>query len=552
MDENYDNNFEFGWANQTPGSAGSPDSAAASAASVFPEEPAEAEQAELPEEPKPFEAQAQSPAPPPAPEEQPAQAWQNPFGPPLPQSPPPPPPQAPPSPPVWQGGYAQQSWQPVPPVPPVPPQPQPWQGGYTQAWGPAQTAVQPPPPKRKKTGAVIFALFLVLLLCAGAAVGVQIYRASSNSERPSASSANDPTESTLDNAQMTLVTPPAGLGAGTEGVLAAPDVHDKLIRSNVLVQVYGSRDSVAGEGSGILLMEDDTGTYTYVVTCAHVLEDQSKVSVELENGESYDAIVVAADTRTDIGLIKIMKTGLVCAEFGDSAALRVGETVYALGNPGGSEFPGSFTAGIVSAIDRPIQSGYKQLLIQHTAPISPGNSGGMLINAAGQVVGINSLKIVDYQYEGMGFAIPSKVVKTVVDDLIKYGRVPNRPKLGIRYLAASQSQLGYYVIRMQNLPSGSLIIAEIDEDSGFRDLDVQPNDIITHVNGKPLTKSDVLLNVIDDSAVGDTLKLTIVRVSRNYDVNKFDISVKLVEDKGSTEESTTQPPGLDFFNQYGW
>ncbi|MDR3314641.1 MAG: trypsin-like peptidase domain-containing protein, partial [Oscillospiraceae bacterium] len=258
------------------------------------------------------------------------------------------------------------------------------------------------------------------------------------------------------------------------------------------------------------------------------------------------------DTRTDIGLLRITKTGLQTAEFGDSSALRVGDTVYAIGNPGGTEFKGSFTEGMVSAIDRPITSTYKQLSIQHTAAINPGNSGGMLVNAAGQVIGINSQKIVDTQYEGMGFAIPSKLVKEVVDDLVKYNRVPNRPKLGIQYLPATQTQLGYEVVRFRNLPSGSLIIAKIDSDSGFNGSDVQKNDIITHVNGQPLTKADLLPSLIENSSVGDTIKLTIVRVSRSYEVTEFDVTVKLVEDKGAAEEATTEAPNLDFFEQYGY
>jgi len=181
--------------------------------------------------------------------------------------------------------------------------------------------------------------------------------------------------------------------------------------------------------------------------------------------------------------------------------------------------------------------------IQHTAPINPGNSGGALVNAYGQVIGVNSQKIVDMQYEGMGFAIPSKVVQEVVNNLIAKGYVPDRPKLGILYKAASELQVGYYVVRSNNLPSGSLIIMEINEDSDITGTDIRANDIITHVNGKPLNKADVLLSAVEKGTVGEELKLTIARVNQNYSIETFDVSVKLVEDKGPTvpAEEETRP-----------
>ncbi len=511
MDEN-NNNMDFSWLDQP-----------------LPPAPPEPPEAAPPAEP------IQDPAPASSPQEEAAlPPYQNPFA---------QPPQQP-----WAGGYApQQNWQ---------AQPQAWQppAYHTQAWGqPTQnnsllTAPQPAQKqqKRKKTGLAIFLVFLVLLVGVGTAVGVKLAR--SDFQLP----AFGATEEANSDARMTTLATPSGLSSSdVKGKLSASEISEKLKNSNVLVQVYGSQGTLAGEGSGILLMEDDTKTFTYVVTCAHVIDGQSKVSVELENGDSYEATFVAADNRTDVGLLKIKKTGLQLAPFGDSNALKVGETVYAIGNPGGAEFKGTFTPGMVSAIDRPIKGSYKQVLIQHTAAINPGNSGGMLVNAAGQVIGINSQKIVDTQYEGMGFAIPAAVATKVVNDLIKYQRVPNRPKLGIQYGPANETQLGYFLIRMRNLPSGSLIISKIDSDSAFNNTDVQVNDIITHVNGKPLTSADVLLSAVENSKVGGTLKLSIVRVSQNYDIKEFEVTVKLVEDKGVVEEPTTEMPNFDFFEQYG-
>ncbi|MDR2524660.1 MAG: trypsin-like peptidase domain-containing protein [Oscillospiraceae bacterium] len=432
------------------------------------------------------------------------------------------------------------------------------QQNYTQTWGgyPQQGGSAPPPqkPKRKKSALGIFAAFLALLVCAGGVLGVQLYRGGWSPRDILGGSQTTGTGEIKDTAQMTLQPTPGNLAANTPaGELSAEEIYDKLKDSNVAIQIYGngSSDDAVGEGSGILLMEDSTKTYTYIVTCAHVIEGQSNISVELKSGDSYEATVVAYDSRTDVGLLRIKKTGLTLAPWGDSDAVRVGATVYALGNPGGIKFRDSFTKGMVSAVDRPMGGAYQQVAIQHDTAINPGNSGGMLLNAAGQVIGINSMKIVADEYEAMGFAIPSKVVKAVVDDLVKYQRVPNRPKLGIQYTPATDTQLGYYVVRMRDLPTGSLIIAKIDSDSSFAGSSVQVNDIITHVNGEPLNKSEALPVKIQNSAVGDTLTLTVVRVSRSYDVQQFDVKITLVEDKGTAAESTTEAPGIDFFGQYG-
>ena len=430
------------------------------------------------------------------------------------------------------------TYQPQPYYPPPPPQP---------------PAFQPPPqPKKRRGGLVVFSIFVVLAVTVGVFVGVGAYRAYRATRGPDPAPGAD---SFLEIAE----TPTGVQSLAADGALTPVQVHEKLKDANVAVQLYSGRGegSVTGEGSGIIIHEDSTGTYTYVITCAHVINKNERVSVELADGTSYDAAIVGYDDRTDVGLLRIKATGLKGAEFGDSDNLKVGEAVYAIGNPGGTEFKGSFTNGIVSAIDRPLQSSRTMQTIQHTAPINPGNSGGALVNDYGQVVGVNSAKIMDMQYEGMGFAIPSKVVQSVVNDLIAKGYVPDRPKLGIKYMAASRSQKGMLVMRINDLPSGSLIIAEIDEDSNFAGTDVQANDIITHVNGDPLNKADVLLKVIEQGKVGDTLELTIARVNAaNFSVESFDVKVKLVEDKGTSLPAQEERPWYeddqaDDFGGYG-
>ena len=349
-------------------------------------------------------------------------------------------------------------------------------------------------------------------------------------------------------------------------------VADKVRPSVVGVMAYAN-GQLAGEGSGILWAEDSTGTYTYVVTCAHVIDESGMTfGVLLLDGKTYEAEMVATDTRTDIGVLKIKATGLPLAEVGDSSTLKIGEPIYAIGNPGGSEYFGSITDGIVSAIDRSVSATYTMTCIQHNAAINPGNSGGALVNTAGQIVGINSSKIASTEFEGMGFAVPTSIAQSVVESLVKFGYVPNRPKLGIQYAEVSAYQLYSMVVSIKGLPRGSLVIAGISADSSLVNTKAQVGDLIIAVNGKDMDDSSVLLDLIDTGAVGDTLTLTLCRVEqRTYKTTTFDVTITLIEDKGDAikEEPTTTSPSNnggyyyggagsfeDFFNDYfggfGW
>ena len=335
-------------------------------------------------------------------------------------------------------------------------------------------------------------------------------------------------------------------------------VAEKVRPSVVGVMAY-SQGSLAGEGSGVLMSEDLSKGVTYIVTCAHVIDDPScEFGVLLLDGSRYDAEVVALDVRTDIGVLKVNKTGLPLAEFGDSSTLKIGEPIYAIGNPGGSEYFGSITNGIIAAIDRSISATYTMTCIQHNAAINPGNSGGALVNSAGQVIGINSSKIAKTDYEGMGFAVPSSIFRSVVTDLIQYGYVPNRPELGIKYATVSDYQLYSIIVSIKGLPKGSIIIADIPEGSALSGTNAQVGDLIIAVNGKKMDTSDVLLDLIDTGAVGDTLTLTLCRINdRSYDTSTFDVTVQLVEDKGSvttTTQAQTLPqndPYSDFEDFFG-
>ncbi len=417
----------------------------------------------------------------------------------------------------------------------------------------APYGAQPPvPPKKKNKGLKVFFLILAMVVLLGVVFTVVAYYSGDNDSGGNPSTSTSTTVNSPVIETQSSPSTPSDVPSGSSQTLTSVQIAAKVKPWVVGIVVYSnSSGSASSEGSGILWKEDSDG-YTYIITCAHVIAGSGlSYTVQTEDGTQYDAERVGFDTKTDLGILKVKKTGLSLAEFGDSSALKVGDSVYAVGNPGGTEFFGSFTSGVVSAIDRSVKSTYTMVCIQHDAAINPGNSGGALVNSYGQVVGINSLKIIDTEYEGMGFAIPIKSAQSVVNSLTQHGYVPNRPKLGITYAEAIDYQQYSMIVKIKGLPSGSLIITDISEDSGFVGTDAKQYDMIIAVDGEDLTTADVLIDKIENSKVGDTLKLTLCRVDNNYKITQFDVSVKLVEDKGNTETETTTSAYInpyDFFN----
>ena len=360
---------------------------------------------------------------------------------------------------------------------------------------------------------------------------------------------------------VTNASPVTGNEVNSEGEMNPKNIFKKVLESSVGILVYEKTSkALASEGSGVLFQESEDGRYTYIVTCAHVINGSSSyIRVQLHDGKEYDAEVVGFDVRTDIGVIRVEKTGFTLAEIGDSSKIEVGDPIYAIGNPGGVEFANSFTNGMVSALDRPVSSsstGYTTECIQHTAAINPGNSGGALVNAFGQIIGINSMKIVDDEYEGMGFAVPSSVFVEIVNEIMKNGYVSNRPKLGITYVPASEySSYGMYVA-IKGLPTGSIVIYEITNDSALVGTKVKAGDMITAVNGIGLETASFLSEYIENLKVGDEITLSIVRINNDYTAEEFEVTVTLVEDRGDSfaeEEVTTgsQLPGGNYGGNYG-
>lgn len=345
------------------------------------------------------------------------------------------------------------------------------------------------------------------------------------------------------------------------GAMTPEQIYQEVKDINVGIIVY-AQSQKTGEGSGIVVGSDKNNKYTYILTAAHVIKGTNvSPQVQFNDGAEYDAIIVGVDEKTDVGVLRIEKTGFKAATFGNSDKLTVGQTIYAIGNPGGTEFFGSFTSGIISAIDRPVpttNSSYDLPCIQHNAAINPGNSGGALVNEYGQVVGLNSSKISSTEYEGMGFAVPAETVLEVYKQIITNGYVTNRPMLGIVYFPVS-SDYNYSTIAWQNnLPYGSVVISTINQASDIGNHGIKVGDIITAVNGEELETTDILLETIEKSDVGDKITLTICRLNNNGSINTtFDAEVKLVEDKGDNtvtqqQQESYSDPFSGYFEDFGY
>lgn len=443
-----------------------------------------------------------------------------------------------------QNGFG--SAQPRPPYQqPQNPQYRPY--GYAPAGAPA-----PQKPKKGNGKRVVGLVVILVVVVAAAAIIASFVGTRSKVSTASTTNPASTVSSAQSNADASSPVEYSTNASSDIKQLSAVEVAEKARKSVVGVMTY-SGGRLSGEGSGVAMALDKSKKYTYILTCAHVISE-SNVTYRIQTLENktYEATLVAYDTRTDIGVLKVEATDIPLAELGDSTTLKVGETVYAIGNPGGSEYFGSMTDGIISAIDRSVSSTYTMTCIQHNAAINPGNSGGALVNSAGQVIGINSSKIAATDYEGMGFAVPIATAKSVAESLIEYGYVPNRPKLGIEYASVSSYQLYSMVVAIKGLPAGSLVIAGISTDSSLVDTKAQVGDLIIGVNGKDMDDSSVLLDLINTGAVGDTITLKLCRIeSRTYKTTEFEVTLTLVEDKGNTTEATTEANTEDGYYRGG-
>ncbi len=265
-----------------------------------------------------------------------------------------------------------------------------------------------------------------------------------------------------------------------------------------------------GSGSGFII--DPSGL---IVTNEHVISNAREIYVNLSSGAQIKAQVVGEDEWSDLAVLKIdlndlpeESRDLPYITFGNSGEIRVGQTVIAIGNPLGMEFARTVTAGIVSAVDRIVNVGDRQYsLVQTDAAINSGNSGGPLLNLAGDVIGINQVKIASAGIEGLGFAIPSDQAKPIIEQLIEYGEVI-RPYLGIKGLPMNTR----YAIYLNSSVDRGIYVDEVIVDSPAYKSGLQHNDIIVSINDQNLVTFTDLQRILYRHSSGDTIELEVYRI----------------------------------------
>ena len=283
-----------------------------------------------------------------------------------------------------------------------------------------------------------------------------------------------------------------------------------------------AKETSESEGSGVIYKK--TGNTAFIVTNNHVIAGSNKVEVLMSNGKKLPATVVGHDAISDLAVLKINAQDVTeVASFGNSDDIQVGQTALAIGSPLGSEYATSLTEGIISAKKRTIDVTNSQgvttgqeTVIQTDAAINPGNSGGPLINLAGQVIGINSMKLSSTgtgsgsstSVEGMGFAIPSNEVVSIINQLVANGKVI-RPALGISLidLANVPEEQQQSVLKLPSSVTGGIVVAKINDNSPLKGSGIQKGDVIVSLGGKKVTGLASLREALYAHKLGSTVEI---------------------------------------------
>lgn len=313
-----------------------------------------------------------------------------------------------------------------------------------------------------------------------------------------------------------------------KNAVVSVEAYSSSSASDSLEAIFGNSSkgetTSTSEGSGVIYKK--SGNTAFIVTNNHVVSGSNKIEIILASGKKVSATEVGHDAVSDLAVLKInAKDVTQVASFGDSDNIQVGETALAIGSPLGSQYATSLTEGIISAKKRTIDvtdsSGNatgQATVIQTDAAINPGNSGGPLINLAGQVIGINSMKLSSTgtssygsdstSVEGMGFAIPSNEVVKIINQLVKNGKV-SRPALGVAVVDLSNisSSDQSSTLKLPSSVTEGVVIASVESDSPLKNTDIKKYDVITKVNGKKISDVATLKEELYEHKIGDTVSI---------------------------------------------
>lgn len=363
------------------------------------------------------------------------------------------------------------------------------------------------PPKAKKPkkqrkpisrGGIAIALAVTMVFSCGLGFGGGYF---ANKVNTSTSGSLNITK-TSNSGTTTTASSTSKANSTSEIVKKTADSVVAISTESVVTGSFAQQYVQQGAGSGVIISQDG-----YILTNNHVINGANSVKVRLRDGTEYDATIIGSDSDNDIALLKVSATGLSPATFGDSNSLAVGDYVVAIGNPLG-ELGGTVTDGIISALARKVTIEDTQMtLLQTNAQVNPGNSGGGLFNANGELVGIVNAKQSATEVEGIAFAIPINNVLDILSDLKEYGYVTGKVDLGIDFTDITSDETAFYY----GVNQTGCYVLSVDSGSNAEKAGVTRGDLVTKVNDTDVSSSSDITAALEKAEVGDTVTFTVSR-----------------------------------------
>lgn len=295
----------------------------------------------------------------------------------------------------------------------------------------------------------------------------------------------------------------------------------KIKDAVVVIESYKNGQKIS-QGSGFVYKKEDQKGY--VLTNHHVINGADEIKVVNNNDQSVEAKLLGSDELSDLAVLSIDESAVMdVATFGKSEDVEVGDTVFTVGTPLGNEYKGSVTKGILSGKNRLVSvdttsGGFVMEVLQTDAAMNPGNSGGPLVNVNGEVIGVNSLKLVEDEIEGMGFAIPSELVQTELESL-EQGKAIVRPKLGVEFTDLSNSYLLYRngIMVNKDIDQG-VVVVSVSKGTPASDAGLQAGDVITEMDGAAVENTSHFRYLLYKHKVGDTVTIKYIRNGNTEEV----------------------------------
>lgn len=302
-----------------------------------------------------------------------------------------------------------------------------------------------------------------------------------------------------------------------------------------------------GAGSGVIISDDG-----YIITNNHVIDGANSVKVRLRDGSEFDATIVGSDSNNDIALLKIEASGLSEVTFGDSSELAVGDYVVAIGNPLG-ELGGTVTDGIISALAREVTiDDTTMTLLQTNAQVNPGNSGGGLFNANGELVGIVNAKKSSTEVEGIAFAIPINNVLDILSDLKTYGYVTGKIDLGMEFTDITSEETAFYY----GVNQMGCYILSVNSGSNAEKAGITRGDLVTKVNDTDISTSSDVSAALKDAEVGDTVTFTVNRRGTSQTISfvleEYIPAVSNAQNNNANQDSNSNGEDSIWSQMFGW